>query len=226
MDVELFYAEKGRGAPFLMLHGNGESHGYFERQTAYFADKYRVITPDTRGHGASPRGEGPFTLSRFADDLKDFMDGLGIARAIILGFSDGGNIALLFALKYPQYVEKLIVDGADLSPEGVKAIVQIPIVLLHALASFAAIFFASAIPKKEMLGLMVGQPDIKPAELKQLKMPTLIMAGTADLIKRSHTELIQRSIPNSRLAVIKGTHFCARDNSAEFNRAVGDFLDL
>lgn len=59
MDIELFYREKGSGEPFILLHGNGEDSSYFEHQTAYFGNRYRVIAPDTRGHGASPRGDAP-----------------------------------------------------------------------------------------------------------------------------------------------------------------------
>ena len=56
VDIELFYREKGSGEPLLLLHGNGESGAYFTHQMDYFQNKYRVIAPDTRGHGKSPRG--------------------------------------------------------------------------------------------------------------------------------------------------------------------------
>ena len=68
-DISLYYEEYGDGSPLILLHGNGEDHTYFSSQTPFFAKKFRVITPDTRGHGATPRGEGEFTLNRFADDL-------------------------------------------------------------------------------------------------------------------------------------------------------------
>ena len=71
MDISLYYEEKGSGFPLIMLHGNGEEHGYFEHQTYCFAENYRVIAIDTRGHGRSPRGEGEFSIKRFADDHTD-----------------------------------------------------------------------------------------------------------------------------------------------------------
>ena len=86
----------------MLLHGNGESHAVFERQMDEFSARYRVLAVDTRGHGASPRGGAPFTLSQFADDLHEFLLERGILRAHLLGFSDGGNIAALFALRYPD----------------------------------------------------------------------------------------------------------------------------
>ena len=121
MDIKLNYIEKGKGTPLVLLHGNGGSLECFRSQIEYFSKKYRVIALDTRGHGKSPRGDKPFTIKQFVDDLKDFLDELGIKRAILFGFSDGGNIALTFALKYGEYVEKLILNGANLFPKGLKA---------------------------------------------------------------------------------------------------------
>ena len=106
--MKLYYKEAGKGFPLILLHGNGENGGYFEHQIGYFQDKYRVIALDTRGHGKSPRGEKPFTIRQFAEDLHDFMDEQEIEKAHILGFSDGGNTALIFALKYPRRVGRLI----------------------------------------------------------------------------------------------------------------------
>ena len=120
MKIKLNYVEKGDGFPLILLHGNGEDHTYFVHQIEYFSEEYRVIAVDSRGHGASPRGDKPFTLRQFADDLCAFMDELKIEKAHILGFSDGGNIALLFGLKYPERVEKMIVDGANLYLDGLK----------------------------------------------------------------------------------------------------------
>ena len=99
--MNLYTKESGSGQPMVLLHGNGEDSSYFVNQISFFESKYLVIAVDTRGHGRSPRGHGTFTLERFADDLKGFLDRRGLRRIILLGFSDGGNIALIFALKYP-----------------------------------------------------------------------------------------------------------------------------
>jgi pimeloyl-ACP methyl ester carboxylesterase len=224
MEITLHYHECGAGAPLILLHGNGESTAYFQHQMEPFAARFRVIAVDTRGHGQSPRGDMPFTLAQFAEDLKQFLDAMGIQKAHILGFSDGANIALLFALKYPQFVDKLILDGADLSPRGVKASVQIPICIGYGLVSLIARFDRAAIAKKELLGLMVTQPDIAPDALAALTMPVLVLAGTRDMIKDAHTRLIAASIPNAQLRILDGDHFIAAKNSAAFNEAVLEFL--
>ena len=97
MDIELFYEEMGSGEPLILLHGNGEDHTIFDNVAKHFAKQYHVIAIDTRGHGKSPLGDEPFSLYQFAEDLNDFMDEHNIEKANILGFSDGGNIALIFA---------------------------------------------------------------------------------------------------------------------------------
>lgn len=224
MDIALYYEEKGSGEPLILLHGNGEEHGYFKHQIDYFSEKYRVIALDTCGHGRSPRGTAPFTIEQFALDLHDFMDDHNIGRAHLLGFSDGGNIALNFAMKYPERLRSLILNGANLYPKGVKASVQIPIEMGYGLARLMALKSEKARYKAELLGLMVNEPYIKPERLKKVKTRTLVLAGTRDMIKESHTKLMARMLPNCRLALIEGDHFIADKNPEIFNRVVENFL--
>jgi len=112
MDVQLHYTEQGSGEPLVLLHGNGEDSSYFEHQLDCFQDRYRVIAVDSRAHGGSPRGMAPLTLAQFAEDLAAFMDELGIASAHILGFSDGANVAMLFAVATATIPDILVVDEA------------------------------------------------------------------------------------------------------------------
>ena len=222
MDIALHYIKKGSGTPLLLLHGNGESGDYFVHQIDEFAQYFTVYAIDTRGHGKSPRGTAPFTISQFADDLLGFMDGQGIGKADILGFSDGGNIALTFALRYPARVGRLVLNGANLDPAGVKPSVQLPIVLGYKLASLSKAPKAQA--NAELLGLMVNEPHIGRSELAALTMPALVIVGSRDLIRASHSRLIADSLPNGRLVTIEGDHFIANKQPEPFNRAVLEFL--
>ena len=222
MDIELFYTKQGSGPPLLLLHGNGEDGTYFIHQMAEFSRDFTVYAIDTRGHGQSPRGRAPFTISQFADDLLAFMDQQGLTQADILGFSDGGNIALPFALRHPDRVRRLILNGANLDPKGVKPLVQLPIVAGYHLAALSK--SPKAKVHRELLGLMVNEPHIAPAELKKLSMPVLVMAGTQDMIRERHTRLIAASMPGARLAIIPGDHFIANKEPAAFNRAVRTFF--
>ena len=224
MDIKHFYKESGHGEPMILLHGNGENSDYFQGQIDVFARWYHVYAIDTRGHGKTPRGDRPFTIRQFADDLLCFMDEHHIEKAHILGFSDGGNIALIFAIRCPDRVDQLILNGANLDAGGVKRSVQLPIEIGYRIAKLFSGRSASARLHAEMLGLMVNDPDIRPEELQKIRARTLVIAGTKDMIREAHTRLIADSIPDSRLVLIEGSHFIAGKKPGEFNRAVLDFL--
>lgn len=222
--IHLYYTEKGQGKPLILLHGNGEDSSYFDRQIDYFSQTRRVIAVDTRGHGKSPRGTAPFTIRQFAEDLRGFMEEMGIDKADLLGFSDGGNIALIFALRYPGKVDRLILNGANLWSGGVKPSVQIPIILGYYIANFFGHFSGKARANAELLRLMVKDPDIKAEELRSIQSPTLVIAGERDMIREEHTRLIAAEILGAELRIIPGDHFIAAGNPEGFNREVDRFL--
>ena len=224
MDIEHYYIEKGVGEPLILLHGNGENCEYFKGQISVFAERYHVYAVDTRGHGRTPRGGKPFTIRQFAEDLLCFMDDHQIERAHLLGFSDGGNIAMIFAVRYPERVHRLILNGANLNPDGVKRSVQIPIEIGFRIAKKFSEKSDSARFNAEMLGLMVNDPNIKPEELSGIRAKTLVIAGTNDMILDAHTRLIAECIPDSKLVFIRGNHFVANKRPEEFNKAVLGFL--
>lgn len=232
----------------VLLHGNGEDSSYFVHQLSFFESKYHVIAVDTRGHGRSPRGQGVFTLERFMEDLKHFLDKRGLKRIILLGFSDGGNIALIFALKYPGYVDRLILNGANLNPFGMKFSVLAEVARdyvkvlgktwMHGIARGQV--FEKLLPEirkmwmgqqellthqKELLSLMLFEPWIRPELLRRLHMPVLVVAGSDDMIRERHTRRIARALPNARLRILPGTHFIAAEKPEAFNQCVDVFLE-
>ena len=224
MDITHHYIEQGSGEPLILLHGNGEDGSYFAHQMEPFSRHFRVIALDTRGHGKTPRGEAPFTIRQFAEDLHGFMDAHGIDRADLLGFSDGGNIAMVFALTHPERVNRLILNGANLDASGVKRSVQVPIEIGYRIAKLFANKSPEARKNAEMLGLMVHDPNVKPEELSRIQAPTLVIAGDKDMIKESHTRLIAAHVPGSELVILPGNHFIADKAPEAFNQAVLQFL--
>lgn len=224
VDIVHFFIEKGTGNAMILLHGNGADSGYFKGQMDEFSRQYHVYAVDTRGHGRTPRGDMPFTIRQFAEDLRGFMDRHRIEKAHLLGFSDGANTAMVFAILHPERVDRLILNGANLNAGGVKRSVQIPIELGYRIARCFSGRSESAGRNAEMLGLMVNDPNVSPAELAGIRAKTLVIAGTRDMIKEAHTRLIAESIPDAELVFVKGDHFIANRHPAEFNRAVLDFL--
>lgn len=221
MEIKHYYEEQGSGDALILLHGNGGSSVEYRSQLNEWAKHFHVYALDTRGHGKTPRGTAPFTIHQFAEDLYGFLQEKGIAKADIIGFSDGGNIALAFALKHPEKVKHLVLNGANLVPQGVKAYFQLPITAGYYLTKLCRSPAAKA--KKEMLGLMVNDPYFSVEELSRLKPPTMVVAGTHDLIYKKHTELIARSIPHSGLLFVKG-HHSVTNTDPKKNKLIFDFL--
>lgn len=228
MDISLSYTEAGDktgdGIPLIFLHGNGEDSSYFAGQLKYFKNSYHIYAIDTRGHGNSPRGTKPFTLVQFAEDLLCFMDEHGIQKAHLLGFSDGANIAILFALMHQERAAKLILNGGNIFPHGMKFTVWISVVLGYRSAVCSAKKDADAKKKAELFSLMANEPQLSTEDLKKITVPTLVIAGTHDMIKKKHTRLIAESIRGAKLVFIPGSHFIAAENPGLFNEAVDAFL--
>ena len=215
----------GSGEPLILLHGNGEDHTIFDNVAKHFAKQYHVIAIDTRGHGKSPLGDEPFSLYQFAEDLNEFMNEQKIEKANILGFSDGGNIALIFASEYPEKVIKLIANGANTKPSGIKPLVHLAMLFRYMLYSVAAAFSGKFELKKALYYIMLHEPHITKEELEQITAPTLVLVGTEDLIRESESKYIKKSIPNSEIVFILGNHLIVKNNTKDYIFAVEKFLD-
>ena len=215
----------GSGEPLILLHGNGEDHTIFDNVAKHFAKQYHVIAIDTRGHGKSPLGDEPFSLYQFAEDLNEFMNEQKIEKANILGFSDGGNIALIFASESPEKVIKLIANGANTKPSGIKPLVHLAMLFRYMLYSVAAAFSGKFELKKALYYIMLHEPHITKEELEQITAPTLVLVGTEDLIRESESKYIKKSIPNSEIVFVLGNHFIVKNNTKDYIFAVEKFLD-
>lgn len=227
--ANIFYSEYFPADPqaptLILLHGNGEDHTYFVKQIPAFSPHFRLVLMDTRGQGQSTGGDGELNFSVFAADLLALMDHLQIAKAHLLGFSDGGNLALTFALAHPERVQSLILNGANLNPGGVKLSTQLPIVLGYGCCRLLSPFSRKARQNGAVLGLMVNHPHIPPQALAALTMPALVIVGERDMIRDRHSQIIARSLPNAQFVRIPGgDHFCAAKCPEVFNHAVLSFL--
>lgn len=227
--ANIFYFEYFPADPqaptLILLHGNGEDHTYFVKQIPAFSPHFRLVLMDTRGQGQSTGGDGELNFSVFAADLLALMDHLQIAKAHLLGFSDGGNLALTFALAHPERVQSLILNGANLEPGGVKLSTQLPIVLGYGCCRLLSPFSHKARQNGAVLGLMVNHPHIPSQALAALTMPALVIVGERDMIRDRHSQLIARSLPNAQFVRIPGgDHFCAAKCPEVFNHAVLSFL--
>ena len=188
--IKMYYEMHGSGRPLIMLHGNSEDHTIFYDSRVLLSKHFTVYTMDSRGHGHSTRVE-ELHYCDMADDMIAFMDQFDLRDVIFYGFSDGGIIGLLAAMRCDR-IGMLITSGANLTPEGVMAPFR-----LIAKAAYA-------VTKDPKMKLMLDEPDISTDELAQIKVPTVVMAGEKDLVLGKETAKIAMAIPGAKLRIIPG----------------------
>lgn len=225
-DAEIYYEIYGKGEPLLLLHGNSQSISAFKKQIKSFEKEYKVIAVDTRGQGKSTDlSTGALSYNLFAEDMKTLLDSLHISKTNILGWSDGGNTGLIMAFKYPSYVNKLAVMGANAFatdqavPASVLSEVQMAIDGLKTKSDEGS--------KKQvrLFTMLLNEPHISAENLQSIKAPVLVMAGEKDMILEKHTQYIAGQIPKGQLQIFKGaTHYAPVEIVAEFNERVLKFL--
>ena len=104
----IFYTVKGEGKPLLLIHGYGAGIWVWEKQVEALAPFYRGYALDLIGHGFSDRPKIPYTPETYIHCVRDFMDGVGIEKATLIGNSMGGGIAWAMAVLFPDRVDRLI----------------------------------------------------------------------------------------------------------------------
>ncbi len=161
-----------------------------------------------------------------AEDLKIVLDTLGVKKAHFLGFSDGGNLAIKFALTHPEYIDKLILNAANVEMfSGVKPQVQLPVMAGYGVAAAPSRFSKKAARRRDVLGLMVHPYGVTMNDLERLTMPTLIIVGEHDAIREKQTKEMASHIPHCEVEVFRdGDHFVAAKQPSRFNRTVIEFL--
>ncbi|MEG0749334.1 MAG: alpha/beta hydrolase [Carnobacterium sp.] len=221
----LFCKTIGKGKPLVLLHGSEENHEIFEKQMAYFSSHYQVIVLDSRGHGRSDHGTGPLTFKQMTQDIVEVLNYLKIKSVSVIGFSDGGNLALYLASHYPEKIDKMILIGANFKADGLKLSAWLQVKWQYSYLNGLGKIFPASRRRKEVIDLMLHQLDLKETDLKKIQAPTLIVAGEFDVIKRQHTNEVHRLIATSQLVIVpKATHFLMVEEYELFNQLADQFL--
>lgn len=223
-DTDLYYEVYGEGEPLVLLHGNSGSIKDYYQQIPVLSKQYKVIAIDTRGQGKSKdTSKKDFTYKLFADDVKALADHLKLEKINIVGWSDGGNTGLEFALKYPDRLNKLVTIGANAFPEGVQN--QLIERFTSQMTQLNQIGGAHAINELRLLKIMLTEPNISKKDLNTIKSPVLVIAGDKDVIKPDHTELLAKEIPNTEKKIYKDTtHMVTYERPDELNTDILSFL--
>ncbi len=110
--LDIYYQEYGKGRPLILLHGATDTHKLWKPFIPEFSKFFRVITPDTRGHGRTLNPAGELSYQVMADDLAEFIQDLDLEKPFMFGYSDGGQTALDFGMRYPDIPGALVIGGA------------------------------------------------------------------------------------------------------------------
>ncbi|HXW26554.1 MAG TPA: alpha/beta hydrolase [Xanthobacteraceae bacterium] len=231
--ISLYYAVHGQGSPVILLHGGLANTAYWGNQIKALAPHHTVIAMDSRGHGRSTRDARPYGYDLMADDVVALMDALSVAKADIVGWSDGGILGLDLAIRHPDRVGKIFAFAANTVPSGVKDDVEknptFAAFIERAGTEYAAL---SATPKEydafveQISKMWASEPNWTDAQLKAIAAPVLVVDGDHDeAIKREHTEYIAATIPGAGLLILpNASHFAFLQDPDLFNFAILHFL--
>jgi pimeloyl-ACP methyl ester carboxylesterase len=111
-DLDIYYEEYGSGSPLVLLHGGTQDRTVWEEHIPILAQQYRVIAPDSRGHGKTRNPISTLSYRMMADDMAALIQVLGLAQLYVCGFSDGGQICLELGMNYPGLAKGYIAYGA------------------------------------------------------------------------------------------------------------------
>lgn len=190
------YEKSGFGpCPLLLLHGNGEDHHiYDELVKVVDPQKFTIYAIDSRGQGGSAEARDLHYLN-MALDISRFITSLELENVLLVGFSDGGIIALILASLHPDMAGGLICCGANRTPKGLtrKA--------LHEIKS------AYKKDHSPLTAMMLKEPNLLDRDLQRIPAPVLVLAGENDLIRKEETEAIAKALPKGEMEILPGeTH--------------------
>ena len=229
--IKLFFAIYGAGAPVILLHGGAGNGDHWVNQIAALSEKFQLIVVDSRGHGRSTRDAKPITYEQMADDVLALMDELKLEKAAIVGWSDGGAIALDLAIRHPERLTKIVAFATNYDLKGTQKGGGTNFTTYF--AKCAADYAKLSPTPGDFKGLQAAlrpmwrtQPNYTAAQISSIKVPTLVLDGAHDeIIRQAHVKELARLIPGARLVLIPdSSHFALFQQPAAFNKAVLEFL--
>jgi pimeloyl-ACP methyl ester carboxylesterase len=247
---KIAYYEAGKGSVVILIHGLGADSRHWAANIDALSRNFRVIALDQIGYGKSDKPVMRYTVANFADYLHGFMEAAKIPQASLVGNSLGGWVALDFAIRHPEMVEKLVlVDAAGLHPAvplklpkgGWKSLSPLNthwfFDLMAANKEWATtdlgpnsferhVKNGDSYTVASSVAEMATGREFEDKKLEMVKVPTLIIWGRNDmLIPLAMGENFNKGIKGSQLMVIDGTgHIPMLAKPAEFNQAVLKFL--
>jgi pimeloyl-ACP methyl ester carboxylesterase len=223
---QLYYESYGHGDPLLLFHGNGGSIDNMANQIKFFSKDYHVIAIDTRAHGKSIDHGDSLSFEMIVDDFNALTDSLHLDSCYVIGWSDGGIDALLFAIRHPKKVKAMAFTGANLWPDttGLTPFVFDLMQKEHDNLSKQP-KTPGNLNALKIVDLDLYQPHITLEQLHQIQCPTLVIGGDHDVIPVPHTILIAANIPQSYCWIVPNSGHSVPIFKAEaFNNEIHSFF--
>ena len=246
-DLTVYYETYGAGEPLVLLHGGTATSRMWEKFVPTFSKRFRVIAPDSRGHGKTNNPSGELSFRVMADDTAGLIRALSLEKPSICGYSDGGQIALEFGMHYPEVASKLVIAGAhnqlqdaDIASLRDMGIIAPGVVDLQKFEKAASDvvsrvkeFSSGQGPEywktfaKEISKMWLTRLNYTIEDYRKIIAPTLIMVGDRDPdVSLDDALEMYRLIPKSELAIVPGSdHYFMWSNAARFTSTVLDFLE-
>jgi pimeloyl-ACP methyl ester carboxylesterase len=222
-EATLYYEERGSGAPLILIHGGLGAGSQWEPVVAELANGFRVITPDSRGHGRSTNPSGELSYSLIADDVAVLIAALGLRRPVVGGWSDGGQVTLELGARHPGAAAALIVGAAypDFDAGGLREAhrallgadetgapdpAHVDAQLGESARDVKALHPGGAERWRALLRqtapMWLDYQGLQPDELRAIRTPVLVLAGDQDeLIPLDLAVSLHRALPTAELAV-------------------------
>jgi pimeloyl-ACP methyl ester carboxylesterase len=234
--VPIWYEERGApsGPPLVALHGGVLTfEGSFGQVLPWLEAERRVIGVELQGHGHTPDTGRPMSIDRFADDVAELLDRLGIEQADLWGYSLGALTATGVAVRHPSKVRRLVLAAVNIRPDGYHPEITAPeqddprLPTEEEFATWRAAYEAVApnpddlFPFLERLQPVVhewkGWTD---DEVRSITAPTLLIIGDQDFVRLDHAEEMLDLFPDARLAVLPSTKHTEVMSDPELLRAL------
>jgi pimeloyl-ACP methyl ester carboxylesterase len=219
---KIYYAVRGSGPTLVFLHGGGDSGEHsFIRQLGVFSEHHHIVAPDQVGQGRTPDVPGPLSYSAMMEDTAELLRMLKLQHVDVVGFSDGGILALMLAVRHPEMVRRIVISGVNISPEGLRP---------EDLEEMRATQNPKPTTIDEKLAhLWLTSPteaELNLGLLSKITQPVLVISGDRDAITLEHTLKIFHALPDAELCVLPGTDHATFSGRSEWlNPIVTAFLD-
>lgn len=222
------------GPALVLLHGGFGTDLDWYAQVPTLARRHALVLIDTRGHGRSSMGHRPLSYRLFADDVVAVLDALGRRCVDVVGWSDGGNTALVLGRRHPARVHRLVAISANVHPDGLVSRVREALARGDVSSSFVARLLRSLVSpepgrrdelERGVNALWRARAALGSGDAAAIAAPVLLVAGSDDDVRRDHLDELVRALPDARLEVLPGVgHTVPQSAPRRVLELVEDFL--